>query len=123
MADEQAVERSADQPERPEAKPVDFPPVEDKSLGAAPRSIRELGDVTVTLTAELGTSSMVVKEILGLRKGSIVELDKLAGEQIDINLNETFFASGEIVVIGDTLGVRLKEIAGQEEKGAEQDAG
>ena len=80
MADEQAVERSADQPERPEAKPVDFPPVEDKSLGAAPRSIRELGDVTVTLTAELGTSRMVVKQILGLRKGSIVELDKLAGE-------------------------------------------
>jgi len=119
MAEKQAVESSAGRQERPEAKPVDFPPVEDQSPGAAPRSIRELGDVTVTLTAELGTSKMLVKQILSLRKGSIVELDKLAGEQIDINLNDTFFASGEVVVIGDTLGVRLKEIAGQEDKGAE----
>ena len=121
MVEEQAVERSADQRERPEAKPVDFPPVEDKSLGAAPRSIKALGDVTVTLKAELGTSRLFVKEILLLRKNSIVELDKLAGEHIDIYLNEAFFAKGEVVVIGDTLGVRLTEIAGQEEA-AEKDA-
>jgi|GEM_PF-3270831 len=121
MAEEQAAERSADQPERPEAKPVDFPPVEDKSLGAAPRSVTALGDVTVTLKAELGTSRLFVKEILLLRKNSIVELDKLAGEQIDIYLNDVFFARGEVVVIGDALGVRLTEIAGQEEA-AEKDA-
>ena len=120
MAEEQALDRSTDQQERPEAKPVDFPPVEDKSMDAAPRSVKTLGDVTVTLTAELGVSTMLVKEILGMRVSSIVELDKLAGEQIDILLNEVFFARGEVVVIGDTLGVRLTEIAGQEE--AEQDA-
>ena len=80
MGEEQTSDGSTDQQERPEAKPVDFPPVEDKSLGAAPRSVRALDDVTVTLKAELGASRMLVKEILELRKGSIVELDKLAGE-------------------------------------------
>ncbi len=121
MAKEQAVGRCTEQQERPEAKPVNFPPVEDKSLGVAPRSITVLGDVTVTLKAELGTSRLFVKEILLLRKNSIIELDKLAGEHIDIYLNEAFFAKGEVVVIGDTLGVRLTEIAGQEEA-AEKDA-
>ena len=121
MGEEQTSDRSTDKQERPEAKLADFPPVEDKSLGAAPRSVRTLDDVTVTLTAELGVSRMLVKEILGLRKGSIVELDKLAGEQIDIHINDEFFANGEVVVIGDTLGVRLTEIAGQEEA-AEKDA-
>lgn len=115
MAEEQAPDRSAHERERPEAKPVDFPPVEDKSMDAAPRSVQTLGDVTVTLTAELGVSMMFVKEILGLRVNSIVELDKLAGELIDITLNDVFFARGEVVVIGDALGVRLTEIAGQEE--------
>jgi len=120
MAEEQALDRSADERERPEAKPVDFPPVEDKSMDAAPRSVKTLGDVTVTLTAELGVSTMLVKEILGLRANSIVELDKLAGELIEIHLNDVFFARGEVVVIGDALGVRLTEIAGQEEE--KQDA-
>ena len=120
MAEEQTVSRSTDQRERREAKPADFPPVEDKSRGAAPRSIRSLGDVTVRLTIQLGTSKLFVKEILKLANGSIVALDRLAGEQIDIYLNDVFFAKGEVVVIGDSLGVRITDIAGQEE--AEQDA-
>jgi flagellar motor switch protein FliN/FliY len=120
MAEEQALDSPTQQREHPEAKPVDFPPVEDKSMDSAPRSVQTLGDVTVTLTAELGVSMMFVKEILGLRVNSVVELDKLAGELIDIHLNDVFFAKGEVVVIGDALGVRLTEIAGQEE--AKQDA-
>jgi flagellar motor switch protein FliN/FliY len=120
MAEKQVTERSTDQREHPEAKPVDFPPVEDKSMDAAPRRVDTLGDVTVALTAELGVSMMFVKEIVGLRVNSIVQLDKLAGELIEIHLNDVFFAKGEVVVIGDTLGVRLTEIAGQEE--GKQDA-
>lgn len=102
------------------ARSVDFPPVEDKSRGAAPRSIKSLGDVNITLTLQLGTSGMLVKDILQLRSGSVVELDKLAGEQLDVYLNDVFFARGEVVVIGDTIGVRITEIVGQEE--SEQDA-
>jgi flagellar motor switch protein FliN/FliY len=120
MAEEQAPNHSVVQREHPEAKPADFPPVEDKSPGIAPRNIMALGDVSVRLSAQLGTAKMLVKDIVELRDGSVVELDKLAGEQIDIYLNDVFFAKGEVVVIGDSLSVRLTDIAGQEE-GAEQD--
>ena len=115
MSAEQDTKESTDEQERPEAKPADFPPVEDKSLGGAPRSITSLGDVTVSLSMQLGKSRMLVRNILELRNGSIVELDKLAGEQIDIYLNDVFFAKGEVVVIGDSLAVRITDIAGQEE--------
>ena len=122
MAEERASDHSGDQRERPQAKPVDFPPVEDRSQGATPRSVRSLGDVTVILSIELGTSRMFVRDILELRGGSVVQLDKLAGEQIDIYLNDVFFAKGEVVVIADSLGVRITDVAGQEEE-TEQDVG
>jgi len=120
MSAEEDMNDSTDQQERPEPKPADFPPVEDKSRGAPPRNIASLGDVIVNVSMQLGQSRMLVKKILELRDGSIVELDKLAGEQIDIYLNDVFFAKGEVVVIGDSLAVRITDIAGQEEE-SEQD--
>ena len=116
MPAKQDTNHSADQEQSPEAKPADFPPVEDRSRGGAPRSITSLGDVTVSLSMQLGQSRMFVRDIVALRNGSIVELDKLAGEQIDIYLNDVFFAKGEVVVIGDSLAVRITDIAGQEEE-------
>jgi flagellar motor switch protein FliN/FliY len=119
MAKEKDPHPPAEQQKRPEPKPATFPPVEDKSRGGAPRSIGALGDVTVRLAMQLGKSELFVRDVMELRNGSIVELDKLAGEQIDIYLNDVFFAKGEVVVIGDALAVRITDIAGQE-KGDEQ---
>jgi len=119
MSEGKDPDPSADQQKRPEPKPATFPPVEDKSRGGAPRSIEVLGDVTVRLAMQLGKSTLFVRDVMGLRNGSIVELDKLAGEPIDIYLNDVFFAKGEVVVIGDALAVRITDIAGQE-KGEER---
>jgi flagellar motor switch protein FliN/FliY len=116
MAKEKAGGISTEQQKRLEPKPATFPPVEDTSRGTAPRSIGSLGDVAVRLTMQLGKSTMFVRDVVELRNGSTVELDKLAGEQIDIYLNDVFFAKGEVVVIGDALAVRITDIAGQEKE-------
>ncbi|GMV99632.1 MAG: hypothetical protein AMXMBFR84_07710 [Candidatus Hydrogenedentota bacterium] len=83
--------------------------------------VDDLKDVRLTMSAALGFRVMKVREILELRRGSIVQLNKLAGEMTDIYVNGLHLARGEVVVIGDMLHVRIGEIVGQEDKGGEMD--
>ena len=69
--------------------------------------IEALGEVRVTLSAELGRHSMAVRDVLQLRKGSVISLDKLVGETADVYVNGAPFAKGEVVAIGETLYVRI----------------
>lgn len=73
-------------------------------------------DVPLRLTVELGRTTKLVKEILALAPGSVVELDKLAGEAVDILVNEKLIAKGEVVVIDENFGVRITEIINPEER-------
>jgi flagellar motor switch protein FliN/FliY len=114
--DEDKTSEQAVEPQHRSApRPATFPQVEDKSRAGAPRGVTVLGDVNLHMTIRLGTTGMLVKDIVELRTGSVVELDKLAGEQMDLYINDVFFAKGEVLVIGDTLSIRITEIAGQEE--------
>lgn len=115
MDEDKTEERAVELQQRSEPKPAEFPQVEDKPRAAAPRSFAALGDVTLRLTVRLGSAAILVKDILQLRNASVVELDKLAGEQVDIYINDVFFARGEVLVIGDTMSIRITEIAGQDE--------
>lgn len=81
-----------------------------------------LNRVKLTLSADLGSCDMLVREVLDLHRGSVVQLSKLAGEMTDVYVNGQALAKGEVVVIGDTLHVRIGEIAGQETKGEWSDA-
>ncbi|MCH7910357.1 MAG: FliM/FliN family flagellar motor switch protein [Candidatus Hydrogenedentes bacterium] len=72
----------------------------------------DLRGVQLGVDAVLGRSLMTVREILDLQLGSIVQLDKMAGEMTDITINDLPLAKGEIVVIGDVLHVRIAEITG-----------
>lgn len=67
-------------------------------------------DVQLDATVELGRSRLTIREILGLGPGSVVELDKLAGEPADLLVNGKLLARGEIVVIDDDFGIRITEI-------------
>lgn len=69
-----------------------------------------LMDVQMTLTVELGRTRMFIKDILGLGEGSIIELDKLAGEPVDLLVNSKLIAKGEVVVIDENFGVRVTDI-------------
>jgi len=68
-------------------------------------------DITMTVTVELGRTRMLIKDILALGPGSVIELDKLAGEPVDLLVNERPIAKGEVVVIDDNFGVRLTQIS------------
>jgi flagellar motor switch protein FliM len=79
--------------------------------GVNPAVSEALADAGITISVELGRASKSIREILSLGEGSIVELDKLAGELVDIKANGVPIAKGEVVVIDENFGVRITEIA------------
>lgn len=72
-----------------------------------------LGDVELTVTVELGRIRLPLRELLRLQEGTVVELDRLAGAPVDVLANGTPVARGDIVVVGDELGVRISELLGR----------
>ena len=94
-----------------EVHPVRFPAFgEPASAGASNRSLDLIMDVQMRVSVELGRSSMPVEDILALGPGSVVELNKLAGEPVDILVNDHLIARGEVVVVDENFGVRVTEI-------------
>lgn len=81
------------------------------------RGVELLSDVEMGVTAELGRTRMTVRELLGLQPGSVVELDRAAGSPVDLLVNGTLVARGEVVVIDEEFGVRITEIIGYDAKG------
>ncbi|NIA13317.1 MAG: hypothetical protein GWP08_04495 [Nitrospiraceae bacterium] len=75
-------------------------------------TIEDLDSVRLYLTADLGRSQMSVREVLDLKQGSIVQLDKLAGEMTDIFVNDVPLARADVVVIADGLHLRIAEVVG-----------
>lgn len=86
-----------------------FVPVQNLD-GIAPENIDLIMDVPLEVTVELGRTSKSIKEILDFSPGTIIELDKLAGEPIDVLVNGKFVAKGEVVVIEESFGIRVTEI-------------
>lgn len=104
--------------------PINFPSLQQGS-GAAqlPPNLELLLDVQMALTVELGRTKKYVKEILSLGEGSIIELDKLAGEPVDLLVNGKLIARGEVVVIDENFGVRVTDIVGPAERMARMAGG
>jgi len=108
--------------------PVNFPSLSAGGPAAAgsgqiPSNIDILMDVQMVLTVELGRTKKYVKDILGLGEGSIIELDKLAGEPVDLLVNGKLIAKGEVVVIDENFGVRVTDIVGPAERLARMTSG
>ena len=95
----------------PNVQSVQFPNLQGKD--ASPNEMGNIGllmDVKMELTVELGRTHRIIKDILGFGEGTIIELDKLAGEPVDILVNHKLIARGEVVVIDENFGVRITEI-------------
>jgi flagellar motor switch protein FliN/FliY len=92
------------------ARPVQFSRLEEGAGKIPLGNIEILLDVSMQVTVELGRTKMRIREILGLGEGSIIELQKLAGEPVDILVNGKLIAKGEVVVIDEYFGVRITEI-------------
>ena len=75
-----------------------------------PRNLDLILDIPLRVTVELGRTKMVVSDLLNLTQGSVVELNKLAGEPMEVLVNEKLIARGEAVVVNEKFGVRLTDI-------------
>ncbi len=80
------------------------------------KNLEMLLDIPLQVTVQLGKTKRTVKEILELSSGSIIELDKLAGEPVDIHINDRLIAQGEVVVIDENFGVRVTDIISQSDR-------
>jgi flagellar motor switch protein FliN len=73
-------------------------------------------DIPVTLSAEIGRTRIAIRSLLQLNQGSIVELDRLAGEPLDVFVNGTLIAHGEVVVVNEKFGIRLTDVISTAER-------
>ena len=89
--------------------------LEDKESGTA-KNLDFILDIPLQLTVELGRTKMLVKDVLQLNQGSVVELTKLAGEPLDVFVNSKLVARGEAVVVNEKFGIRLVDIVSPNER-------
>lgn len=79
-------------------------------------NFESLLDIPVDISVEIGRTKMTIGELLSLAKGSTLELNKIAGETVDIYVNEKLLGKGDIVVVNERLGVRINEIVTPKER-------
>ena len=94
----------------------EFNDLNDGDKETVSRDIEFLLDIPVEITVQLGMTRMLIKELLQLGQGSVVELDKLAGEPMEILANNRLVARGEVVVVNEKFGVRLTDIISPTER-------
>ncbi|WP_339885400.1 flagellar motor switch protein FliN [Vreelandella maris] len=125
MAEQEAAEESSEEPaDEPEAKAPAakaasddvFRPLSPDSGSTQARELEMIMDIPVKLTVELGRTKLTIKQLLELAQGSVIELEGLAGEPMDILINGYLIAQGEVVVIEDKYGIRITEIVTPSER-------
>ena len=102
----------------PSTLPFDLPAFEQAISDAQAASIDLLRDVELNVKIELGRSKMLVEDVLKLAEGSVVELDKLAGDPVDVFVNDRLVARGEVLVLNDNFCVRVNEIMAAAREGS-----
>ncbi len=110
----QATATSAGEREAPAAAaspaPIFAPLASRKQAGEPGQDIDMILDIPVQLTVELGRTKIAIRSLLQLAQGSVVELEGLAGEPMDVLVNGCLIAQGEVVVVNDKFGIRLTDI-------------
>jgi flagellar motor switch protein FliN/FliY len=103
---------------------TDSPALPDFAEGQEklPSGLEMLGDVDLHVMVELGRTEMVVEDVLKLAAGSVVELDKLAGDPVDVYVNQRLVARGEVLVLNDNFCIRISEIVADLQEEAQQAA-
>ena len=97
-------------------QPFAMPDFGEATEGGATQDMDLLSDVSLSVRIELGRSRMLVEDVLRLDSGAVVELDKLAGDPVDVYVNNRYVARGEVLVLNDNFCVRINEILSQEDE-------
>jgi flagellar motor switch protein FliN/FliY len=105
--------------EPPAVRPLNLEYLMDESAETQPEGALDLSrvlEIPVTLAVELGTTEITIRELLQLNQGSVVELDRLAGEPLAVLVNGTLVAHGEVVVVDEKFGIRLTDVVSAQER-------
>ena len=116
LAESKGGEGEAMQVQADSVAPAAFANFAAGAAGGAGNDINMILDIPVQLTVELGRTRIPIKHILQLAQGSVVELDALAGEPMDVLVNGYLIAQGEVVVVNDKFGIRLTDIVTPSER-------
>ena len=90
--------------------------VDDGDKDKSAENIDVILDIPVTLSLEVGTTVIAIRNLLQLNQGSVIELDRLAGEPLDVKVNNTLIAHGEVVVVNEKYGIRLTDVMSPSER-------
>lgn len=120
MAEQEAsdpVPKASPEPKSPPATRAQFDEITPSGITAgAPNNLNMILDIPVKLTVELGRTKIAIRSLLQLAQGSVVELDGLAGEPMDVLVNGCLIAQGEVVVVNEKFGIRLTDIISPSER-------
>ena len=87
-----------------------FPPVDNQGAVPANKNIDFVLDIPLQVTVQIGSTRMLIRELLQLGQGSVIELNKLAGEPMEVLVNNKLVARGEVVVVNEKFGIRLTDV-------------
>lgn len=116
MAEEAAgmAETGAALDETPGA--AEFAEIEGPGAAHDQAALSTLYDLTMPVSIELGRTKMTVQELLSLGRGAVIQLDRLAGEPMDVYVGDRRFAEGEVVVIGEQFGIRITRVLTRQDR-------
>lgn len=97
-------------------QPTSFPSLQNVEGGGAPKNIEFLLDIPMNVSVYIGSTKMAIRDLLQLAQGSVIELDKLAGEPMDVMVNNKLVAKGEVVVVNEKFGIRLTDVVSAAER-------
>lgn len=113
MAEAEAVEAKADI----KAAPLEsFSPSPEIKQGSMSPDLDVILDIPVTISMEVGNTQIPIRNLLQLNQGSVIELDRLAGEPLDVLINGTLIAHGEVVMVNEKFGIRLTDVVSPTER-------
>ncbi|RBW47772.1 flagellar motor switch protein FliN [Psychromonas sp. B3M02] len=119
MADDWAAALEESEKASSEAKSIDLDELKDTKKPMSDEELERLDsilDIPVTISMEVGRSKINIRNLLQLNQGSVVELERIAGEPLDVLVNGTLIAHGEVVVVNDKFGIRLTDVISQTER-------
>jgi len=119
MADDWAAALEESESASAETKSIDLDELKDTKKPMSDEELERLDsilDIPVTISMEVGRSKINIRNLLQLNQGSVVELERIAGEPLDVLVNGTLIAHGEVVVVNDKFGIRLTDVISQTER-------
>lgn len=111
-----ALEEQAEATQAPAADRAPTAQLDDDSKPRKDVDLDMVMDIPVTISMEIGRTKINIRNLLRLSQGSVVELDRLAGEPMDVMVNDTLIAHGEVVVVNDKFGIRLTDVISAAER-------